>query len=57
METHSSVLAWRILWIPMDSSYGGAWWVVVHGGHTESNRTERTHMRARVHTHTHTQET
>ena len=35
METHSSILAWRI---PMDR---GAWRVAVHGGRKESDTTER----------------
>ena len=35
MATHSSILAWMI---PMDR---GAWWATVHGGHKESDTTER----------------
>ena len=35
MATHSSILAWRI---PMDR---GAWRAIVHGGHKESDTTER----------------
>ena len=35
MATHSSILAWRL---PMDR---GAWRATVHGGHKESDRTER----------------
>ena len=35
MATHSSILAWRI---SMDK---GAWWATVHGGHEESDMTER----------------
>ena len=35
MATDSSILAWRI---PMDR---GAWWATVHGGHKESDTTER----------------
>ena len=34
MDTHSSVLAWRI---PMDR---GAWKAAAHGGHKESDTTE-----------------
>ena len=33
--THSSILPWRIL---MDRR---AWWATVHGGHKESEKTER----------------
>ena len=35
MATHSSIFAWRIL---MDRR---AWWATVHGGHKESEKTER----------------
>ena len=35
MATQFSILAWRI---PMDR---GTWWATVHGGHKESNTTER----------------
>ena len=34
--THSNILPWRI---PMDR---GAWWVIVRGGHKESDTTEAT---------------
>ena len=38
MATHSSFLAWRILWT-------GAWWPIVHGVGKESDTTERlTHI-------------
>ena len=35
MATHSSILAKRM---PMDR---GAWWATIHGGHKESDMTER----------------
>ena len=35
MATHSSIFAWRIL---MDRR---AWWAMLHGGHKESEKTER----------------
>ena len=35
MATHSSIFAWKIL---MDRR---AWWATVHGGHKESEKTER----------------
>ena len=35
MATYSNILAWRI---PMER---GAWWAAVHGGHKESDTTER----------------
>ena len=31
----------------------GAWWATVHGGHKESDMTERARTRAHTHTHTH----
>ena len=38
MATHSSFLAWRILWT-------GAWWPIVHGVGKESDMTEQlTHI-------------
>ena len=43
MTTHSSILAWRI---PIDR---GAWQATVHGGHKESDMTERLSMHPRAH--------
>ena len=36
---------------PMDR---GAWWATVHGGHKESDMTERLSTHRHTHTHTHT---
>ena len=40
METHSSILAWKIPWA---EEPGG---LAVHGGHKESDTTERVSMHA-----------
>ena len=46
VATHSSILAWEILWT---EESGGPW------GHKELDMTERTCAHTHTHTHTHTQ--